>query len=194
MLNQEGDEIMEQENWYILRTFNEQEYEAASLLNRNISKSICSLCRIPQKLKVFRTGGEFRLVKEIMFPGYLFIKTAYPENLQKELKKSREFPQFFPFSKNDQGNDELTEVKSEDLAFLQKVCGNELQSVMGVSDVMLGEDKKIIEAHGALEHYVHQIVRQNLHRRFAVAEVPLFNRNQTVLFGIRLEQDGYSVA
>ena len=85
-------------------------------------------------------------------------------------------------------------VGEQDLAFLQKVCGIELQSVMGVSDVLLGEDKKIVKAYGALEHYVHQIVRQNLHRRFAVAEVPLFNRRQTVLFGIRLEQDWYSVA
>ena len=133
-------------------------------------------------------------MEDIMFPGYLFVKTACPEKLQKELKKSREFPQFFPFNKNKWGEDELLAVGEQDLAFLQKVCGIELQSVMGVSDVLLGEDKKIVKAYGALEHYVHQIVRQNLHRRFAVAEVPLFNRRQTVLFGIRLEQDWYSVA
>ncbi len=187
-------ECMEQENWYILRTFNEQEKEAAELFIRAVPKSMYSLCRIPQKLRAFRTGGEFRLVKDIMFPGYLFVKTGCPEKLQKELKKSREFPQFFPFGKNAMGEDELIEVGGQDLAFLQKVCGTELQTAMGVSDVMLGEDKKIVEAHGALEHYVHQIVRQNLHRRFAVAEVPLFNRKQTVLFGIKLEQDRYFVA
>lgn len=185
---------MEQENWYILRTFNEQEEMAAALLNRVVPKSMYSLCRIPQKLKVFRVGGEFQLVKDKMFPGYLFVKTAYPQKLQKELKKSREFPQFFPFDKNEKGEDELIAVEGEDLVFLQKVCGTELQTVMGVSDVMLGEDKKIVKAHGALEHYVQQIVRQNLHRRFAVAEVPLFNRKQTILFGIRLEQDRYFVA
>lgn len=185
---------MEQEKWYILRTFQDQEDEAASLVRRVIPQSICSLCRIPRKLKVFRVSGEFRLVEDIMFPGYLFVKTAEPEKLQSELKKSREFPQFFPFGKNAMGEDELTAVEKEDLAFLQKVCGMELQSVMGVSDVLLGENKKIVKARGALEHYVHQIVRQNLHRRFAVAEVPLFNRKQTVLFGIRLEQDRYSVA
>ena len=86
---------MEQENWYILQTFNEQEKEAAELLRRAVPKSMYSLCRIPQKLRAFRTGGEFRLVKDIMFPGYLFIKTGCPEKLQKELKKSREFPSFF---------------------------------------------------------------------------------------------------
>ncbi len=180
---------MEQEKWYILRTFNEQEDEAASLVHRVIPKSMCSLCRIPRKLKVFRLSGEFRLVEDVMFPGYLFVKTTCPEKLHNELKKSREFPQFFPFGKDEMGKNEWMTVEKEDLAFLQKVCGMELQSVMGVSDVLLGENKKIVKAHGALEHYVHQIVKQNLHRRFAVAEVPLFNRRQTVLFGIRLEQD-----
>ena len=82
---------MEQEKWYILRTFDEQEREAAALVRHVLPKSICSLCRIPQKLKVFRVAGELRLMEDIMFPGYLFVKTACPEKLQKELKKSREF-------------------------------------------------------------------------------------------------------
>lgn len=180
---------MEEENWYILRTYKEQEYEAASLLNRAVPTSLCSLCRIPQKLKLFRLGGEFRLVKDIMFPGYLFIRTAAPEKLKKELKKSREFPQFFPFSRDETGEEELIPISIQDLAFLQNVCGKELQSAMGVSDIMLGENKQVISVRGVLEHYASQIVRVNLHRRFAVAEVPLFNRRQTILFGIRLEQD-----
>ena len=186
--------MIEKENWYILRTYTEQEYEAAALLNHAVPKSLYSLCRIPQKLKVFRKGGQFRLLKDIMFPGYLFIKTAYPEKLQKELKKSREFPQFFPFGKNKTGEDELIPVSVQDLIFLQHVCGMELQSTMGVSDIMLGENKQIVKAYGALEHYISRIVKLNLHRRFAIAEIPLFNRSQTVLFGIRLDQDQYFVA
>ena len=39
-----------------------------------------------------------------------------------------------------------------------------------------------------------QIVRLNLHKRFAVAKIPLFQRSQTVLFGICLEQDQVVVA
>lgn len=88
-------ECMEQENWYILRTFNEQEKEAAELFIRAVPKSMYSLCRIPQKLRAFRTGGEFRLVKDIMFPGYLFVKTGCPEKLQKELKNPVNSPSFF---------------------------------------------------------------------------------------------------
>lgn len=180
---------MEKENWYILHTWKEQEYEAAALLDFAVSKSLYSCCRIPRKLKMFRVGGEFRMVEDMMFPGYLFVRTAYPERLQKELRKSREFPQFFSFGKNETGEDELISVSKKDLGFLQNVCGSQLQFPMGVTDIVLGEDRQILKACGALENYVKQVVRLNLHKRFAVAEIPLFNRNQTVLFGIRLEQD-----
>lgn len=129
------------------------------------------------------------MVEDMMFPGYLFIRTAYPKQLQKELKKSREFPQFFSFGKNEVGQDELIPISEKDLGFLQNVCGTQLQFPMGVTDIILGENRQILKASGALENYVNQIVRLNLHKRFAVAEIPLFNRNQTVLFGIRLEQD-----
>lgn len=185
---------MEKENWYILRTYKDQEYEAASLLDQAIPKSLCSLCRIPQKLKMFRRAGEFQMVRDIMFPGYLFIKTAQPQKLQKELKKSREFPQFLIFGKKETGEDELIPISSQDLSFLQNVCGTELQSDMGITDITLGENRTILGARGALEHYVNQIVRLDLHKRFAVVAVPLFNHSQTVQFGIRLEQDRDFVA
>ena len=185
---------MNKENWYILRTYKDQEYEAADLLEQAIPKSLCSLCRIPQKIKMFRRGGEFHLVKDIMFPGYLFVRTSQPEKLQKVLKKSREFPQFLLFGKTETGEDELIPISTQDLTFLQNVCGNELQSDMGVTDITLGENRTILGACGALERYVNQIVRLDLHKRFAVVAVPLFNHSQTVQFGIRLEQDRDIVA
>ena len=64
---------MDKENWYVLRTFEDQEYEAASLVDFAVSKSFYSLCCVPKKLKLFRIGGELRLVEDMMFPGYLFV-------------------------------------------------------------------------------------------------------------------------
>lgn len=186
--------MTEKEKWYILRTYKDQEYEAASRLEYAVPKSLCSVCRIPKKLKAFRASGEMRIVEDIMFPGYVFVKTVYPEKLQKELKKSRELPQFFPFGKGESGEDELIPVNQEDLDFLQTVCGKELQSPMGISDITLGENRTILKASGVLNHYVDKIVRLNLHKRFAIVEIPLFNRSQTVFFGIRLEQDRSFVA
>ena len=119
-----------------------------------------------------------------MFPGYLFIETKCPKELCEELKKSRELPRFLPFGRDDKGEEVLIPVSSVDLDFLQNVCGEGLQLPMGITEIFLGENRKVLKARGALERYVDRIVRLNLHKRFAVAEIPLFQRSQTVLFGI----------
>ena len=180
---------MNKENWYVLRTYKDQEYEAASLVDCAVTKSFYSLCCVPKKLKVFRLSGELRLVEEMMFPGYLFVRTSCPKELCKELRKSRELPRFLPFGRDEQGEELLIPISSVDLDFLQNVCGEGLQLPMGITKIFLGENRKVLKARGALERYVDRIVRLNLHKRFAVAEIPLFQRSQTVLFGICLEQD-----
>lgn len=185
---------MSKEDWYVLQTFNDQEYEAASLMDIAVSKSFYSLCCVPKKLKVFRIGGELRLVEEIMFPGYLFVRTSCPKELCEELRKSRELPRFLPFGRDEKREEILIPISTMDLDFLQNVCGERLQVPMGITEITLGENRKILKAQGVLERYVDQIVRLNLHKRFAVAKIPLFQRSQTVLFGICLEQDQVVVA
>lgn len=184
---------MERENWYILRTEKGNEFEGADLIGRVIPKSLYTICSIPQKKKPFRHRGIFHSVEDIMFPGYVFVCSREPELLHKELQKSREFPQFVIFGKNREGNDELVPVGAQDLSFLQEVCGEELQTVMGITDITLGENRQILEIKGVLEHYVDRIVKLNLHKRLAVAEISLFNRSQQIFFGIRLAQDRYCV-
>ena len=60
---------------------------------------------------------------------------------------------------------------------------------MGVTRLTLDEDNRIIRADGILNQYLDRIIRLNLHRRFALVETALFNRVQSVLFGVTLEQD-----
>ena len=182
---------MEREHWYVLRTDKGKEYEGAALISPAVDKNLYTRCSIPRKAKPFRHGGVYRPMEAVMFPGYLFIRSAQPGKLHKQLQKSREFPQFVIFGKDKTGEDELVPVSVQDLSFLQGVCGRSLQSVMGITYITLGDDKQLLEVKGVLERYVELVVKWNLHKRVAVAEVPLFNRTQEILFGIRLKQDEY---
>lgn len=172
------------EQWYVLYTVQGKEQEAAALLERVFGDNLWSSCRILKKMKVFRSGGILHLLEDVMFPGYLFIKTANSEELFKELQKARKFPQFVGNTK-----EMITPVEEKDLHFLQDVCGEDLQRVMGVTKISLNNENQIIRADGVLEHYRDSIVKLNLHKRFAVVKVELFNRTQSVLFGVSLEQD-----
>lgn len=170
--------------WYVLSTVSGREQETAKFLERAISRDLCDICCIPRKMKVFRSGGCLHLMEDVMFPGYIFVKTKLPGELSKELLKAKKFPQFI------RGDGmELVPVESQDLDFLQDVCGKNLQQTMGVTKLSLGMGNEILEAKGILKNYLKKIVKLNLHKRFAVVEIELFNRKQEVLFGLQLEQD-----
>lgn len=176
------------ESWYALKTIEKREQEAKELLEHFVERSLWSCTAIPRKTKVFRSGGMLHLVSDVMFPGYLFIRTGQPKLLSEALGRSRELPKLV----NGNGRrveEEFIPLEEADLQFLQTACGETLQKTMGVTDLILGENNRILEADGILGHYLDRIVRLNLHKRFAVVEVPLFNRMQPVLFGIRLAQD-----
>lgn len=172
------------ERWYALYTEPGREQAAAGLLERVVGHELWSLCRIPRKVKVFRSGGMLHLLEDVMFPGYLFIKTNDSEALSKVLKKSGKFPQFIGNPK-----DMFAPVDEKDLCFLQDVCGENLSRAMGVTKIVLNEENQIVRADGVLAHYKDRIVKLNLHKRFAVVEVELFNRTQAVLFGVSLDND-----
>lgn len=173
--------------WYALYTAPGEENKAAELLERAVSRDFWTYCAIPKRFKVFRTGGLLRLFEDVMFPGYLFVRTDAPEKLAKELRKAKRFPQMI-------GNclktgDLFVPVEEKDLRFLQDVCGENLEHSMGITKIILNEENRIIWADGVLDHYRDHIVKINLHRRFVIAEIELFRRTQQILFGVRLEQD-----
>lgn len=172
------------EQWYTLCTPIGKEREAEELLYRAVDRELWSEYGIPRKMKVFRSGGMLHLLEDVMFPGYLFIKTAFSKELCKALQKSREFPQFIGGLKPT-----IVPVEEKDLKFLQNVCGENLQNVMGISKIVLNHENKIVMADGVLKYYIDRIIKLNLHKRYAVVEVELFNRRQSVLFGLKLERD-----
>lgn len=172
------------EQWYVLSTEQGREMDAVNLVQKKIPSSIYSACRILKKKKVFRSGGVLHILEDVMFPGYLFIRTDSPEQLQDALKRARSFPQMIGGDRNS-----LVPVERGDLHFLKDVCGEELEEAMEVTKVRIGEGNRLIFAEGILSRYLDRIVKLNLHKRFAVVDVELFHRRQKILFGLSLEQD-----
>ncbi len=173
------EEVCQMEQWYVLKTVPGREQEGADLIKRAVTPGLFKECRVLRKIKVFRSGGALRFLEGVLFPGYVFVRTACPGALDKELKCSRDFPQF----------PSITPVEAADLAFLEDICGRDLERPMGVTRLTLGGDNRIIRADGILSGYVNRIIKLNLHKRFALAQVELFGRVQPVLFGVTLEQD-----
>ena len=170
--------------WHVMRTIPGKEAEMKALLERKVSRDLWHDCRILRKQQLFRTQGGYLLGRKDMFPGYIFIYTECPRELAKELERSRQFPQLIGSVEGD-----LVPVEGEDLRFLENVCGRNLAHDMRLSTVRVDEEGQVRSASGALKPYVGRITRQRLRHRYVTAEVPLFNRRENVLFGIRVDGD-----
>ncbi len=169
--------------WYVLRTIPSKELEAAELMVGKLSHTLWQACRILKKQQLFRTQADYLLSRKGMFPGYLFICTDSSQELAKELKKTRRFLQL-----TGSPAEELIPIEDEDLKFLEHVCGKDLEHDMRLSTVRVDEQGHVQSARDALKPYIGRITRQRRHR-YVTAEVPLFNRRENVLFGIRLDGD-----
>lgn len=73
--------------WYVIQVAGGQEEETAALIQRQISPEVMRESFIPRKEKVKKFRGYWRQVEEILFPGYVFTETEYPEALFLELKR-----------------------------------------------------------------------------------------------------------
>ena len=179
------------EQWYALSAVSGKEQEAIELLERRISRENWCEWRILKKVKIFRSGGILHLVEDVMFPGYILVRTDCPEKLVKELQRAKDFPQPLIRSGNERiaKETQMIPLEAADLMFLKAVCGDNLKRPMGITQIKLSDDRRIEKADGILSGYLNQVVKLNLHKRFAIVEVELFNRKQEILFGLKLEHD-----
>lgn len=60
---------------------------------------------------------------------------------------------------------------------------------MELSTVQVDSEGRVVETTGVLKPYLGNVVRQRLRQRYVIAKVPLFQREEEVLFGIRLDGD-----
>lgn len=171
------------ENWYALRTVLGKEETAAELIRQTVNSELWEFCTVLKKQKLFRADGKLILDTELMFPGFILVKTDQMEKLAEVLERSREYPQ--PVG----GKERPVRIEDEDLRFLQQVCGERLDAPMGLSEVETDDEGNLIRVGGILKLYSEKIVRKRLRKRYVLAEVGLFGRQETILFGIRLPGD-----
>lgn len=170
--------------WYVMRTIPGCEEEAIRLMGRTLNRKLWKQCRILKKERLFRIRGQYVLSVQDMFPGYIFIETSWPKELFEELGKARAFPKILG-----DGIRELVPVEKDDLRFLQSVCGENLSRVMGLSNVEVDTEGQLCEIQGILAPYAEQIQMQRLRKRFVVVKLCLFNREQEIAFGIKMDDD-----
>lgn len=73
--------------WYVAQVQAGRESSTLEMCRRLVPPSVMEDCFMPEYEVMWKIRGEWRLVKRLLFPGYLFFVTDDPEALNRELSR-----------------------------------------------------------------------------------------------------------
>lgn len=140
-------------------------------------ESVVEECFIPRYERAWKENGKWGRKQEILFPGYLFMVSEYPEELNKALK---EIPEYAKVLGDEEGPIPLYEQEVE---FLRKYTNQDHVLEMSIG-VLVGEQLVVTE--GPLKDYQGKVVHIDRHKRMVTLEVEFFGRTVNLKVGLEV--------
>ena len=168
--------------WYVIQTVGGQEQAVRRMIERQLSGAVIGQveqCFIPMRERTVKRGGEWRLVQEKLFPGYVFVVT---EDAQKLLQSLKSIPRFTRLLGT--GTNEFVPLEPEEIAFLQRF--EDSGHVARLSKVEVVEGGRIRILSGALLNCEGMITKVHLHRRVAEVRTQFMGRTVDLYLGFEL--------
>ncbi len=160
--------------WYVLQTMTKEEERCRSLCEKRMDSRCYSEIFIPTSMTKKHFKKEWHDVRQVLFPGYVFVDTGNIGEFAKELVRAE---CFFRLLKT---GDEIVPVASEERKFLESLMDADRQ--VGYSQGIIIGDKVVI-TEGALRNQSALIKKVDRHRRIAMLEIDLFGRPTPVQVG-----------
>lgn len=181
--------------WYVIQTETGREEELIALIQTILNRQLYKECFVIQAEWMKRLGGEWRIQVRPLFPGYVLIDTEQPENVFLQLKGVPRSSKILG-----SGKYEFTAVNEAERRFLEIITSNnkndtndctndeENRRIVRLTELTVDPDGKVQIIRGLLQYFEKDIIKINLHKRYATVRTKLFHRDRTLVFGVRLEE------
>ena len=124
-----------------------------------------------------KRNGEIRIVRDVLFPGYIFYETEHERSLKERLKRIEEMSKLLG------AGDEIVPLYADEERLVRKLCGK--AHVLDISrGYMAGGRVSVIQ--GPLMGFDGLIRKVNRKKRTAVIEVELLQRRIEVTVGFEV--------
>ena len=165
--------------WYVAQVQAGRESSTLEMCRRLVPPSVMEDCFMPEYEVMWKIRGEWRLVKRLLFPGYLFFVTDDPEALNRELSR-------VPMPIRLLGNEENSffPLTGKELDwFLSFMDGN--HTVRMIRGARWRGDK-ICRAQSLAHELRGDIRKIDRHKRRAYIDVSLFGRTVPASVGLEI--------
>lgn len=164
--------------WYIIYVISGKENKAAEFFKENEFDSF-----VPYKEKVHSIKGEKKLIKQVLFPSYVFVKSdvshvLFSEGINELLAKKK---YIIKQIRHDlKGTPALSEEEEE---FLERLLNKD--NVLGHSIGTIVNDKVII-TEGPLIGYESHIIKINRHKRECTLLIDFLNEQRQITVSLEI--------
>ena len=172
--------------WYVIQTKSGDEEELQSFIESVLPAGLEALFFIPFYENVWRSGGRGHISIQRLFPGYLFVETAMPEELFMMLKKVPRFTRLLNME-DESGEKVFLSISEEDEEFLRSLMDEE--HVIRVSYIHKNKNGRIDRLIGPLKRYENSITKLDVPHRRAIVSTHIFGKDRIIKFGLWTDAD-----
>ena len=163
---------------YVVQVTSGKEERARQLVLRLLA-SVVEDCYTPAFETMRRIRGEWRLVRGLLFPGYIFIQTSDPEAVARDLASVPAFTRLL--GKSDTS---ILALTNDEVAWLNAFTNIETHVVEMSEGVIEGD--RVLVTKGPLRGHEGEIVFIDRHKRIAQLEVHMFGRTKRIKVGLEI--------
>ena len=142
-----------------------------------VDQRLVEACFLPKYERAWKEKGKWGKKEELLFPGYIFMVSKYPELLVKAL---REIPEFAKVLGDEEGPIPLYEHEVE---FLERYT-NQNRVLEMSTGILKGQELVITD--GPLKEYKGKVIHIDRHKRQATLEMEFFGRIMTMKVGLEV--------
>ena len=170
---------------YVIQTRSGEEKNLKLFMESILPNDLQAEFFVPLYESVWRSGGKGHISIQILFPGYVFVRTDQPRELFYLLKKIPKFTRLLNME-GEAGERIFLTVSEQDEAFLGSLIE---ESVMHVSYIHRDKSGRIDRLLGPLAQYERYITKVDVPHRRAIVEADLFGKHRIIKFGLWTDAD-----
>lgn len=165
--------------WYVVQVVGGQEHAVITQIEKLVDADTFRSCFIPQYEIKKRYAGVWKYVKEVLFPGYVFVDTKTPEAFRKELVKVSRMTRILH-----DGNEHFIPLADDEKTLISAFIGDD-DHVMKMSEGII-EGDEIVVLKGPLMNHTGLVKKIDRHKRLAYLEIWMCGRRTTIKAGLEI--------
>ena len=163
--------------FYVIWVQSQKEYEFKIKFQKKVNTSLYGRLLLITRIEKQKHRNSFLEKEKVMFPGYLFIETDYPEEIHEIICSQ---PEYIKILRNDGVFLPLTQ-REED--FLNRITGHTERVDMSLGII---DDGIVKVLSGPLSGFEQYIVKVDRHKRKAYLEMELFGEKKKLVAGLEI--------